>query len=143
VGERSGPGGPGSTRQREDIPVDIYCTRCGEPWELDTFHDVIHEQHGPGLATLEEQHYGPDGRDGGWTPERSRAFQADYERLYWNPMMAAFHADGCAATGWCDPCEPRRNGRTELAALAYELLGDDVDGIASFMADAEYLGVVE
>lgn len=24
--------------------MDIYCTRCGEPWELDTFHDVADEQ---------------------------------------------------------------------------------------------------
>jgi hypothetical protein len=23
--------------------MDIYCTRCGEPWDLDTFHDVADE----------------------------------------------------------------------------------------------------
>lgn len=23
---------------------DIYCPRCGEPWEIDTFHDVAEEQ---------------------------------------------------------------------------------------------------
>ena len=24
--------------------MDIYCVRCGEPWELDLFHDVAAEQ---------------------------------------------------------------------------------------------------
>lgn len=24
--------------------MDIYCTRCGEPWEVDAFHDVADER---------------------------------------------------------------------------------------------------
>ena len=24
--------------------MDIYCHRCGEPWEIDTFHDIADER---------------------------------------------------------------------------------------------------
>ncbi len=24
--------------------MDLYCTRCGEPWDNDTFHEVAEEQ---------------------------------------------------------------------------------------------------
>lgn len=132
--------------------MDILCSRCGEPWELETLHDVIDEQHAEELEALRLQHYGvrtidevygPEGVTGVWTPSAGRAFQADYERTLWKPMLARFQAEGCAATGWCDPCEPVHNNRTAVAAMLYDLLGDDVDGAAAMLDDAEWMGVLD
>lgn len=88
--------------------MDIYCPRCAEPWNNDTFHDVAGEL---GITYRE--------------------------------AVRRFQSDGCAATGWCDPCEPVNNTRTQAAALLYEILGDDIDGAASELADWEYLGVLD
>jgi hypothetical protein len=132
--------------------VDIYCTRCGEPWDIATFHEVIDEQHADAIADLRETHYGVRtadevyGRNGHpdrWTSVKSQAYQADYERLFWKPMLDRFHSEGCAATGWCPPCEPRRTARSMAASALYEIMGDDVDGIAAILEDAEYMGLLD
>ena len=88
--------------------MDILCQRCGEPWDVDTFHDVAAEQ---GVTFTE--------------------------------AVRRFQATGCAATGWCDPCEPVRSTRTAAAAMLYDLLGDDVDGAAAMLDDFDYLGVLD
>jgi hypothetical protein len=89
--------------------MDIYCTRCGEPWELDTFHDV-----------------------------------ADELGVSFNAALARFRAEGCAGTGWCDPCERVADGparfRADAMAVMSDLFGDDIDGIASDLADFDRFG---
>lgn len=88
--------------------MDIYCPNCGEPWELDTFHDVAEER---GTS--------------------------------WEEAISRFRRDGCVATGWCKPCEPRRTMRGEAMAILGDLLGDDIDGLASMLDDADYLGLLD
>ncbi len=88
--------------------MDILCSRCGEPWDNDTFHDVAEEQ---GITYRE--------------------------------AVRRFQADGCGATGWCDPCEPVHNNRTAVAGMLYDLLGDDVDGAAAMLDDADWMGVLD
>ena len=88
--------------------MDILCSRCGEPWDNDTFHDVAEEQ---GITYRE--------------------------------AVRRFQAEGCGATGWCDPCEPVNSNRTAVAGMLYDLLGDDVDGAAAMLADAEWMGVLD
>jgi hypothetical protein len=89
--------------------MDIYCTRCGEPWELDTFHDVAAEL---GVS--------------------------------FDDALARFRADGCAGTGWCAPCVLVADGparfRADAMAVLSELSGDDIDGVASDLADFDALG---
>lgn len=89
--------------------MDIYCVRCGEPWELDTFHDV-----------------------------------ADERGVSFSVAVEEFRRAGCVATGWVPPCELARGGAAAARASAMsvlgELLGDDVDGIASEMADYDAAG---
>ena len=85
--------------------MDIYCTRCGEPWDLDTFHDV-----------------------------------ADEQGTTWEAAVAAFRSDGCGATGWCAPCEPRRTARGSATDALFDILGDDVDGVAAMLEDFADLG---
>lgn len=76
--------------------MDIYCTNCGEPYEL-------------------------------WIED-------DEDREL---MKSVRH-------GRCPSCkgekqEGGRPFRAELAGVLGDLLGDDVDGLASEMEDAEYL----
>jgi hypothetical protein len=43
----------------------------------------------------------------------------------------------------CDCCEGKKQEkkpfRSELSCVALDLMGDDIDGVASMMADAEYM----
>ena len=79
--------------------MDIYCKRCGEPWDC---YGALH-----GMDMTREE----------------------YQR-----MMAG---DGCPCC-FGKPVE-KRPLRGELMAIAADLLGDDVDGIASTMDDAEFM----
>lgn len=80
--------------------MDLYCVRCGEPWNIDTFHEVA-------------------GEKGVSFPQ----------------VIADFRQNGCVATGWTPLCAPSRPLVAEASAAMFDLLGDDVDGIASMMED--------
>jgi hypothetical protein len=88
--------------------MDIYCTRCGEPWDNDTFHDVAAEQ-----------------------------------KITYKQAIARFRDEGCAGTGWCDPCQPVNTLRTSATAMLHDILGDDIDGIASLLEDFEYFRLLD
>lgn len=85
--------------------MDINCPKCGEPWELDAFHDV-----------------------------------ADDKDITFSEAVSDFRAGGCSSTGWTQ-CSSRVEGRARAMAGAsaalFDLLGDDVDGIASMLEDFE------
>ncbi len=77
--------------------MDLYCPRCGEPWE---YYYVQHEM----------------------TPEERNSFHA---------------GTGCPS---CSSKEiERRPFRAQRAAELGALLGDDLDGLAAEMEDAEYI----
>ena len=77
--------------------MDLYCSRCGEPYELDY---VMHD-----MTVLE---------------------RADFNT-----------GKGCQS---CKGKEvTKRPFRAELASVLRDVLGDDVDGIAAEMEDAEYM----
>ena len=78
--------------------MDIYCKRCGEPW------DLYGVQHGD-MTTTE--------RDRFWAGE------------------------GCPSC-YGKPVE-RQPFRSHLMAAMQDLLGDDIDGLAAEMEDAEAL----
>lgn len=86
---------------------DIYCTRCGEPWELDTFHDVAAET---GVTFTE--------------------------------AVADFRRRGCVATG-ARQCERVNTLRTAASAAMFDLMGDDLDGVAAMMDDFEFFGMLD
>lgn len=52
-----------------------------------------------------------------------------------------FYSDGCGKVFGVS-CERSTDNAAMLAALAYEVLGDDVDGIASMLMDAESMGLI-
>ena len=82
--------------------MDVRCMKCGEPWDLDEFHEE---------AAL-----------------TGETFQQVQRR---------FRRQGCSALdgAQCNsvPCEDE-TGMAVIAA-AFEVMGDDVDGIASELAD--------
>jgi hypothetical protein len=78
--------------------MDLYCKRCGEPWDA----------------------YGV--RHGDLTDEERERF---------------FKGEGCPAC-FGKPVK-RRPFRAELASALQDVLGDDLDGLAAELEDAEYL----
>jgi hypothetical protein len=78
--------------------MDVYCKRCGEPWDL---YGVNH---------------------GDMSPEERGRFWA---------------GEGCPA---CFGKEVEKTPfRAQLASALHEVLGDDIDGLAVELEDAEFL----
>lgn len=109
-------------RLTEGDVVDIYCKRCGEPWDMDEIHEEI-------SARL-----------------RAGALDADapYEAHY-STVKREFFRLGCGAftdvVGEGYVCADTGSARAHVAAVLYDAFGHDLDGVASDLADAEYLGV--
>lgn len=107
--------------------MDIRCPKCGEPWELDCLHDEV-ERRRPDLS------YARRGYPGYASAED---YATGYPRAL-RDVREDFYRRGCVAIGG-DPCEATDRGRT--AAAVYDLLGDDLDGAAAMLEDAEALGL--
>lgn len=99
--------------------MDVYCTRCTEPWDNDCIHEEVELRQAKGE-------------------------EADYYSV-----LREFQSQGCVAfrefsgsdtrPSWCEPVS---NMRAVTIGALTDLLGDDTDGIASMMEDAEYWGLV-
>jgi len=76
--------------------ADVYCQRCGEPWEL---YYIEHEMT-------------PEERDNFW--------------------------EGIGCPSCIGKEVEKRPFRAELASAMRDVLGDDIDGIAAEMEDAEF-----
>lgn len=109
--------------------MDHYCVTCGEPWDNDSFHDEA---------------------DARKKRKRSNERQGATFTLgiTYDEVTADFRKRGCKAmvNGFgpqssCVP-QPGTEGRSAVIAEVYELLGDDMDGAASFLEDAENMGLL-
>jgi hypothetical protein len=105
--------------------VDLYCQRCGEPWD---FYGVY---------------------NGDMTPEEKDDF------LKGKGCLACKGKQICTEKAACKDCEHsaedssdcftcvkmliKRPFRAQLASALANILGEDTDGIAAEMEDAEYL----
>ncbi len=104
--------------------MDIRCTKCGEPWDLDCLHDE---------ATFRYP-------DKPWYPN------GEYSQAAYDPILAEVRDDfrkrGCVALGGsrCDGSAGPLSAA--IAAAAFELMGDDIDGVASMLDDAESMGLI-
>jgi hypothetical protein len=87
--------------------VDIYCPKCGEPWDNDTIHDV-----------------------------------ADARNTTYAVVSRDFRRRGCEAIGTSHNEATIRSTRADYAAIAYHILGDDMDGASSMVDDADYFGLL-
>lgn len=68
-------------------------------------------------------------------------YYAKNEGITYEQAQREFQKRGCYAMGAGASCEPVEDNRTAAAAVLYELMGDDLDGVAAMMEDAEMLGL--
>lgn len=65
----------------------------------------------------------------------------DVEGMTYRQASRDFRALGCEAVGF--RCSEHRNeNAANIAAAIYSISGDDLDGAASDLADAEFLGLL-
>jgi hypothetical protein len=91
--------------------MDIFCGRCGEPWDIDSLWD-----------------------------------EADASGVPFTTVRAAFSRKGCLAlesygVSELDCVRDTRNARAMASGALMDLLGDDIDGVAALLDDAEALGM--
>jgi len=91
------------------LVMDIICPNCCEPWEIDTLHEYAQE-----AAEM--------------FPRLGVTFET---------VRARFMSQGCGSAfdGWKVTCERDTSGRASVFAGLADILGDDVDGYASFCED--------
>jgi len=94
--------------------MDIYCSKCAEPWDMDSIHEEI------------------DNRYDGSKPD-------DYQKAY-AQVKSEFYRDGCKAftyawDGDCSPADDAAKTKAAVSAVLYDAFGHDLDGVASDMAD--------
>lgn len=99
--------------------MDIRCTKCGEPWELDSLHDVVEER--THLSEL--------------TGALRQEVLDDYDR-HFSAVRDDFRRRGCEVFGTRHGTVDR--GAAMLSDALFDILGDDIVGIASELSDAGY-----
>lgn len=87
--------------------MDIYCPRCGEPWDNDSLHEEVAERESFG------------------EPASYAQVAAEFRR-HGCLALRAFGAVRCKQTG---------SELADIARITYEALGDDMDGAASILDD--------
>ena len=85
--------------------MDIMCRICGEPWEIDTFHDVAEDE---GITF----------------DEATRRFRAD------GCFATGWYSKPCEPS-----TDPQQRATNMIAGELMDLLGDDVDGAAAMLED--------
>ena len=96
--------------------MDIYCPRCGEPWDIDSIHEEVTYRQEVG------------------------------EEVSFNGVRREFSRRGCLAlTGYgvseADCVSDPGNLRAHASGVLMGILGDDIDGVAALMDDASALGM--
>lgn len=101
--------------------MDQYCIGCGEPWDICYITDDI--------MTMTPEEREADGWD----------IQTD---SYLGKERRIDSCPCCKANREAGNADANRTIR-EFAAVAHDILGDDIDGIAAMMEDAEYFGMLD
>lgn len=98
--------------------MDLYCRRCGEPWDSDSLHDEVRERVEVGEQATYEQ----------------------VAREFVRFGCAAFHVMMGQPAAW--RCELNPNsGRASASGALMDVMPDDLDAVASTMEEAERLGI--
>lgn len=110
--------------------MDIICTQCGEPWDIACLHEEAEYRWELDRGHSHREAYAED---------REKA-NAEYAVVF-NVVRKDFRSKGCAAltcmTGGRS-CVPQSDGMKQRGILSGELMdlmGDDIDGIASMSED--------
>lgn len=104
--------------------MDVYCCKCGEPWDMDSFHDEV------------------DNRADDMGTRASNLTRDEYGTLY-SSVRQEFTTRGCVAfTYAADSCIGAGDTMRAAASSALmDMMGDDLDGVASMLDDAQALGM--
>lgn len=96
--------------------MDVRCRNCGEPWDNDSLHDeaAARRSEGKPRATYTE-------------------VAADFRRLGCNALDTEYGVQVCS---------PRNAAHGATLDVIYEFMGDDMDGAASMIEDAEMMGLL-
>lgn len=122
--------------------MDIYCPKCGEPWEMDSLHEEAQERYGIDYYTNYPAYGYVAIHDRKKNPEYN---EDDYQKVY-KEVKRQFQSEGCKTFSFASECTaPNRSemqtdstfGLTanEAAAALYDVLGDDMDGAAAMLED--------
>lgn len=111
--------------------MDIRCPKCSEPWDLDTLHELVTERFGTWDPEAEPRYNRHLGKGATVLPE-----DRPYEDLF-AEVRRDFARRGCEALGTTHGDYTA----SPLIGEVLDLLGDDIDGAASLLEDAEALGV--
>ena len=118
--------------------MDVYCPKCGEPWDFDSLHDEAQARYGVPYYVQSGERYAIDR-----TPNPD--YDGDAYQRFYQQVRAEFQAEGCEAMreafgAHCS--EPSTEvdptfglTRQEASAVLYDLLGDDMDGAAAMLDD--------
>jgi hypothetical protein len=120
--------------------MDVRCPRCGEPWDFDTLHD----------ATSEAEYRVPFYRDD--ADRRAYRVNPDYDKGAYaeavRTVQGDFRARGCIAITerlvgpTAKACEPNGTLAAAASSALMDIMGDDFDGVASELEDAEAAGLI-
>lgn len=94
--------------------MDVYCPKCSEPWDLDTLHEEVEERNGALADSLR------------------RPYDVEIAEV-----RADFRRRGCEAFG----SRHSDHVASPIVSEVLDLLGDDLDGAAALLEDAELLGI--
>lgn len=116
--------------------MDIYCPKCGEPWDNEEFHEVAADNKAERdrLAALGQ--LPRPGTVGAMMANRDK----DWLPATYQAVVESFRRKGCVALGG-SPCVPATGAqakRAQASAVLMEL--GDMDGAMSELEDLEFLG---
>lgn len=122
--------------------MDLYCSSCGEPWEMDCLHEEAAARYGIPYYLPEADPWG--------TPRKEKNpeyVETDYQKVY-GKVSQEFRAKGCEALSeaYDGKCSTPSTGvdrtfgltRQQAAGALYDILGDDMDGAAAMLEDMGY-----
>lgn len=121
--------------------MDIYCPVCGEPWEIDSLHDIASERYG--IPYYVEKDSGDTFFFSGSRGEKNPEYNSDdYQKVY-KAVVHEFQTKGCKDVFDNPSCKSRKDMRSMAASAMYDLLGDDLDGAAAMLEDADMMGMFD
>jgi hypothetical protein len=114
--------------------MDVICRHCREPWDLDSLHEEAGMRYGVPFHLNETDRL---------AYRKNPAYDSDAYAKVFDEVRQEFYRDGCGALRefGAKPCTPQGES-SAVVGMVYELLGDDVDGAAAMLEDAEQLGLI-
>lgn len=122
--------------------ADVICSKCGEPWELDTLHEEVSARYPemPWFQPEKPEGFSYQDSQGNWQNQKV------YE-IYFNTVRRDFQSRGCEAlyslgnvSHNAETLNPAKYG---IMGAIMEMNGSDIDAAIGDMADAEMYGLLD